>query len=77
MDADQHENLPIARGVLPKVLRAPVDIIYQVVRARGFRCIARACGARPVRLMRGGGAHLSMELSRRVGMAARTIEGNA
>ncbi|MBB5443008.1 MULTISPECIES: squalene synthase HpnC [unclassified Paraburkholderia] len=32
MDVDQHENFPIASVLLPKALRAPVGIIYQVVR---------------------------------------------
>ncbi|NML31403.1 squalene synthase HpnC [Paraburkholderia antibiotica] len=32
MDDDQHENFPIASVLLPKALRAPVGIIYQVVR---------------------------------------------
>jgi squalene synthase HpnC len=32
MDVDQYENFPVASVLLPKALRAPVDIIYQVVR---------------------------------------------
>lgn len=32
MDVDQHENFPVPSVLLPKALRAPVDIIYQVVR---------------------------------------------
>jgi squalene synthase HpnC len=32
MDVDQHENFPIASVLLPKALRTPVGIIYQVVR---------------------------------------------
>jgi squalene synthase HpnC len=32
MDVDQYENFPIPSVLLPKALRAPVDIIYQVVR---------------------------------------------
>ncbi|CAB3800152.1 squalene synthase HpnC [Paraburkholderia fynbosensis] len=32
MDVDQYENFPVPSVLLPKALRAPVDIIYQVVR---------------------------------------------
>lgn len=32
MDVEQYENFPIPSVLLPKALRAPVDIIYQVVR---------------------------------------------
>ncbi|HEY4298784.1 MAG TPA: squalene synthase HpnC [Paraburkholderia sp.] len=32
MEVDQHENFPVPSVLLPKALRAPVDIIYQVVR---------------------------------------------
>ena len=32
MDVDQHEYFPVPKVLLPKALRAPVDIIYQVVR---------------------------------------------
>ncbi|OLL31927.1 squalene synthase HpnC [Burkholderia sp. SRS-W-2-2016] len=32
MDVDQYENFPIASVLLPKALRAPIGIIYQVVR---------------------------------------------
>lgn len=32
MDVEQYENFPVPSVLLPKALRAPVDIIYQVVR---------------------------------------------
>ena len=32
MDVEQYENFPIPSVLLPKALRAPIDIIYQVVR---------------------------------------------
>jgi squalene synthase HpnC len=32
MEADQYENFPIAGAFLPKALRAPVGVIYQVAR---------------------------------------------
>ncbi|MFM0341243.1 squalene synthase HpnC [Paraburkholderia fungorum] len=32
MDVDQYENFPVASVLLPKALRAPIGIIYQVVR---------------------------------------------
>jgi squalene synthase HpnC len=35
MDVDQYENFPVASVLLPKALRAPVGIIYQVVRTAG------------------------------------------
>jgi squalene synthase HpnC len=35
MDVDQYENFPVASVLLPKALRAPIGIIYQVVRTAG------------------------------------------
>jgi squalene synthase HpnC len=35
MDVDQYENFPVASVLLPKALRAPISIIYQVVRTAG------------------------------------------
>jgi squalene synthase HpnC len=35
MDVDQYESFPVASVLLPKALRAPVGIIYQVVRTAG------------------------------------------
>ncbi|MFM0173885.1 squalene synthase HpnC [Paraburkholderia sediminicola] len=35
MDVDQYENFPVASMLLPKALRAPIGIIYQVVRTAG------------------------------------------
>ncbi|MFM0741227.1 squalene synthase HpnC [Paraburkholderia xenovorans] len=35
MDVDHYENFPVASVLLPKALRAPVGIIYQVVRTAG------------------------------------------
>jgi phytoene/squalene synthetase len=32
MEADHYENLPIASVLLPKALRVPVRVIYQVAR---------------------------------------------
>ncbi|KXU84763.1 hypothetical protein CI15_20875 [Paraburkholderia monticola] len=70
MDVDQHEDFPLASVLLPKALRAPVGIIYQVVRSaadiveEGDGCVVTA-------------RTLTMQLSRRVGVAARSIEGHA
>ncbi len=33
MEADHHENFPVARALLPKALREPIGTIYQVSRA--------------------------------------------
>lgn len=35
MEADHYENFPIARVWLPKALRTPIDVIYQVSRTAG------------------------------------------
>lgn len=35
MDVDQYENFPVASVLVPKALRAPIGIIYQVVRTAG------------------------------------------
>lgn len=35
MDVEQYENFPVASVLLPKALRAPIGIIYQVVRTAG------------------------------------------
>lgn len=35
MEVDQYENFPVASVLLPKALRAPIGIIYQVVRTAG------------------------------------------
>jgi squalene synthase HpnC len=35
MDVDQYENFPVASVLLPKALRAPIGIIYQVVHTAG------------------------------------------
>ncbi|HZZ13884.1 MAG TPA: squalene synthase HpnC [Paraburkholderia sp.] len=35
MDVDQYENFPVASVLLPKALRVPIGIIYQVVRTAG------------------------------------------
>jgi phytoene/squalene synthetase len=70
MDVDQHENFPLASVLLPKALLAPVGIIYQVVRTaadivdEGDWCVVAA-------------RSLTMQLSRRAGVAARSIEGHA
>jgi len=70
IDVEQHENFPIASVLLPKALRAPVGIIYQVlpsaadIVAEGDWCVVAA-------------RTLTMQLSRRAGVAARSIEGHA
>jgi phytoene/squalene synthetase len=72
MDIDQHENFPIASVLLPKALRTPVGIIYQVVRTAAD-IADEGDGSAAERRAR----TLTMQRSRRVGVAARSIEGNA